>query len=233
MSKLLGTCIVCNKEGSLDTTQVKYEEKSYTVSLCTTCADDASPKQLRESLIARFDKFKVLIENAKSLGVELTIDTLIGAGTGLMVAAPKAAPVPATMPAPAPIAPAAPKEVKMVRLSDEKGEHYVPPAVYAVEHQPIPAPQSTRNMREGADVRQIMVPKKIQSNSGTLYVDYKKMSSKDFDDRFRAQAARSIHGNEDLTKLTPCSACDGQGWTREDKKPPVACKQCDGRGTTF
>lgn len=231
MSKLLESCLICNSTTSLDTTTVKVEGKTYSVSVCGNCNDDASPKVLRESFAKKMEKFNILIQNAKELGVELTLEALIGAGNSLVV--PTAVPVAAQQAVPA--APAArPQPVqaapKSMALRDEKG-NLLPATTFLVTKQKIDAPMSRRSKSEGVEVLKTEIPSKIVSNSGTLHIEIRNMSSKQFDDRFKAQAHRSTVANEDITKLTPCPSCAGEGWIKQgNSKQPVLCKECDGVG---
>lgn len=231
MSKLLESCLLCNSTDKLDTTSAKFDSKTYNVSVCSNCIDDASPKVLREALTNKLDKFKVLIENAKALGVDLTMDTLIGAGQSLVVPT-ASAPVPVAAPV---AAPPKSKQIeqapKMISLRDEKGNQ-LPATTYLVTKQKIDAPMARMNKKEGVEPLKTEIPSKIVSNSGTLHVTIRNMSSKEFDDRFKAQAHRSTQMNEDVTKFVPCHACAGEGWIKTgNNKQPTLCKECDGVGS--
>ena len=227
MSKLLGACLLCNKSENLNTTEVKFEDKVYAASLCTTCEEDASPKIMRKALAEKFEKLKQLIETAKSLGVELTMESLVSSGSKLTVATP----VGASAPAPAVQAPPAQmqsapvfKTDKVIRLQDDKGNR-VAPETYQVELK-----EAQVLVYDGSVAGRIPIPKTIVSNSGVLHVDVKKMTSRDFDNRFRAQAARSLNSSNGIEGVrdNPCQACNSAGWTG---RPPVLCKECDGTGT--
>lgn len=231
MSKLLEVCLVCNASTSLDTTIVKVDGKPYSVAVCGSCSDDASPKVLREAFSKKMEKFNILIKNAKELGVELTLESLIGAGNSLVVptVVQPAAPPPAVA---APVKQTAqPPAAKATALRDEKG-NLLPATTYLVQKQKIDAPMARRNKSEGVEPLKTEIPSKIVSNSGTLHVTIRNMSSKEFDERFKAQAHRSTVSNEDVTRLTPCHVCAGEGWIKQsNNKQPVLCKECDGVGS--
>lgn len=229
MSKLLEACLVCNASSSLDTTTVKVDGKPYAVAVCANCNDDASPKVLREAFSKKMEKFNILIKNAKELGVELTLESLIGAGNSLVV--PTVAQPAVTTQAPVAKQPAQPSAPKATALRDDKG-NVLPATTYLVQKQKIDAPMARRNKSEGVEPLKTEIPSKIVSNSGTLHVTIRNMSSKEFDERFKAQAHRSTATNEDVTKLTPCHVCAGEGWVKQqNNKQPILCKACDGVGS--
>lgn len=227
MSKLMSSCIICSGETNLNTTMdVKQEDAKYTVSICTTCEDEASPKKVREALLLQLEKFKKLIEDAKGLGVTLTLDQLTGTGKGLLVAKPAVAPAPVAQPTNQAI-PTAPTQD---RLTDERGN--LKPAVnYSVTHQVIPPPyvdSRVHTSQDKANMPGIAIPSKMVGNTGTTYVSVHKMSSSEMQERFRRQAMRSM-GGEDISQYRECQTCGGQGMTGT-KKQPVSCKACDGTG---
>lgn len=76
MIKLSKACIICQATESLNTnTTIKISEnEQYSVSVCSTCEESASPKMMRSSLVAILDRANgVCLELTKYLGYEVTL----------------------------------------------------------------------------------------------------------------------------------------------------------------
>lgn len=228
----------CGCDEGCDTTkmEVTYEGKPYAVLVCTNCEDEATPKNIREKIKARIDKYQKLVDDAKELGVELSIDALMAKQDGLVVATPQ-------QPQP-----------------EESVEVARPPAGFAaVPHtpiqQPMPVVQEERlldaqgNRIRGQQIktkevqvmeanlhgsgRPIALPKKEVGNTGTTYYQYNRMTDADLQNRFRKQAARSQMDPNNPSEYRPCQACGGEGHsvkTIKGKKEVQICKECDGIG---
>lgn len=76
MINLSKACIICQATESLNTnTTIKISEnEQYSVSVCSACEDNASPKMMRASLIAILERVNgACLELTKYLGYEVTL----------------------------------------------------------------------------------------------------------------------------------------------------------------
>lgn len=219
----------CGYENGKETAkmQVAYEGKDYAVQVCTECEDEATPKKVREAISGRMDKYNDLIEKAKELGVELTLEALLAKNEGLVLATP--APVQPMVPA-APIQPTIQQHVQMApqaveeRLLDEQGNRIRNQQIKSKEMQIVEA-----NLHGSG--RPIALPKKEIGNTGTTYYTVKRVTDKELQERFKKQAARS-QGDESF-HMQPCSSCGGNGHhvkVKGGRKVPEICAKCDGSG---
>lgn len=223
----------CGRDSGAATTkmQIMYESKEYAVQVCTACEDEATPKVIREKISLKVEKFKKLIEDAKSLGLDLTLETLLNKNDGLIVVTPVQANAPA-----APIVPVQPAQtqiqpkVEPERLLDEKGNRIRPQQIKLKEMQVYAG-----NLHGSG--RPIALPKKEVGNTGTTYYNITKTTDKDLQERFRRQAQKSnsenLHDRMEPSRYKMCSNCAGEGHMTKvvgGKKAVELCKVCDGAG---
>lgn len=79
MINLSKACVICQATESLNTNAtIKISEnEQYSVSVCSTCEDNASPKMMRASLIAILERINSsLLEITKYIGIEITLQSI-------------------------------------------------------------------------------------------------------------------------------------------------------------
>lgn len=226
----------CGCDDGCDTTkmEVTHQGKSYAVLVCTNCEDEATPKNIREKIQARLDKYQKLVDDAKELGVDLNVETLMAKADGLIIATPHVdvprpptgfAAVESTAPA-APIQQSMQPQTEEERLLDEQGNRIRGQQIKSKEMQVMEA-----NLHGSG--RPIALPKKEVGNTGTTYYSINKMTDADLQNRFRKQAARSNQDPNNPSEYRPCQACGGEGHSVKqvnNKKEVEICKTCDGIG---
>jgi hypothetical protein len=225
----------CGSDSGEDTTDMKvsYEGKKYAVSVCSVCEDDATPKTIREKIAEKLEKYQALVDQAKELDIELDIDALIAKKGELIIAGPETPTAPVPVQQPQVIVETQPQRPEE-RLATEDGRSR------ANEHKIHSRSLQSIEPSGAMGGRIINVPKHEIGNAGTTHFTVNMMSSKQFDERFKRQCAKSrvdpsMGGNQghvDYANMS-CPNCRGTGFlqnTVNGTKKPKICQQCDGLG---
>ena len=225
----------CGCDDGCDTTkmEVTHQGKPYAVLVCTNCEDEATPKNIREKIQARLDKYQKLVDDAKELGVELSVEALMAKADGLVVATPVESVEVARPPTGFAAVEQAPTVQKHMapppeeeRLLDEQGNRIRGQQIKTKEVQVVEA-----NLHGSG--RPIAIPKKEVGNTGTTYYQINRMTDAELQNRFRQQAARSQQNPNAPSEYHPCQSCGGEGHSVKivkGSKEVQICKDCDGVG---
>jgi len=81
-------CIICGASEKLNTTMTVQVETSYEVVLCDGCAEETTPKMVKEAVKEKISEYSQLLEKMKEFGINVTGET---SGGIVLAEAPAAA----------------------------------------------------------------------------------------------------------------------------------------------
>jgi hypothetical protein len=248
-------CVICDKSTDLNTklTIALENGDKVAVQICDEHAEDTTVKIARKAYLEKQDKIKELIEHAKSLGLEISINP-----SGLSIATEK----PGKSPEPQKVMPH--NSVSEGQIKPENGKNVIPTSIidskrFNVQinnnqgHPSLPA-YSTSSLEdklpegalegfaevaivEGRGGQPLAIPQKRTDRTGTTHITIKNnQSDRTLQDRFKNMASASMHDKIDFARggyndtTRKCPICSGLGLIRmkNEEKP---CPKCNGSGT--
>lgn len=253
----MSSCILCDSDKDLNTEMsVSVEGEKVSVVICDECADDATPKRVRQAYTRKMQEIEKFMKIAKSMGFEISKP----GEKGIVVASdppPLPGKTPPQLPAPEvinaesrPVKEEAeddddPDVIDTTRLDqqakkgmrsvggvvDEFGVHVKSHNSYSTDHKDIPEEvkkgKAKMAIGEGRGGQPIAFPKKRQDGLGTTRINIiKKETDATLQQRFKNMAAASKEDRGPSFK-------DGYGQDYGFRDCPICHGECvvmEGRG---
>lgn len=217
-------CIMCQATESLNTnTTIKISDnEQYSVSVCSTCEDNASPKLMRASLIAILERINgICLELTKYLGYEVSLVSICNPSSPPMVVE---------------IQEEQPPEIQQQQVSKNT---LTKPQVMAKPSQPQGGPQIlnkpiSRDQRRGGapaqgQFRNTKVLNKIKDPTGKPIDLPKDVVILQNEKKIESGSSNNLAESSYKDGYRQCNACNGEGGTFLDGKATV-CTRCGGSG---
>lgn len=231
MINLSKACIMCQATESLNTnTTIKISEnEQYSVSVCSSCEDNASPKMMRASLIAILDRINgICLELTKYLGYEISL---------ISICNPSIPPMSVKVQEES--GGVQPEIEQQPDIQQQNKNTVARPQVTAKQTQPQNGPQIlnkpiSRDQRRGGapaqgQFRNTKVLNKIKDPTGKPIDLPKDVVILQNEKKIESGSSNSLAESSYKDGYRQCGSCNGEGGTFFDGKATV-CTRCGGSG---